>query len=42
MRVTTDDHQRIGVTTVRVLGLQDPRESCAKVLRYDPLTGGPI
>ncbi|MEV7992579.1 hypothetical protein AB0O67_11785 [Streptomyces sp. NPDC086077] len=39
LRVTTDDHQRIGVTTVRVLGLQDPRESYAKVLRYDPLTG---
>ncbi|MEU2432333.1 hypothetical protein ABZ611_23020 [Streptomyces sp. NPDC007861] len=39
LRVATDDHYRIGVTTVRVLGLQDRSESYAKVLRYDPLTG---
>ncbi|WP_258566241.1 hypothetical protein [Streptomyces parvulus] len=39
LRVTTEDHYRLGLTTVRVRGLSDPRESYLKALRYDPLTG---
>ncbi|MGX1249571.1 hypothetical protein RKD48_002082 [Streptomyces ambofaciens] len=39
LRVTTEDHYRLGLTTVRVRGLSDPRESYLKALRYDLLTG---
>ncbi len=39
LRVTTEDHYRVGLLTVRVRGLLDPAESHARVLRYDPLTG---
>jgi hypothetical protein len=39
LRVTTDDRYRHGVALIRVRGLQNPADTYAKVLRYDPLTG---
>ncbi|WP_049574850.1 hypothetical protein [Streptomyces sp. SBT349] len=39
LRVTTEDHYRVGLTTIRTTGLRHPSESSARVLRYDPLTG---
>jgi hypothetical protein len=39
LRIATEDHYLYGTMTIRVLGLANPAESRATVLRYDPLTG---
>ncbi|WP_114560756.1 hypothetical protein [Desertihabitans aurantiacus] len=39
LRIETKDEVRLGRTTVRTTGLQDPAETSSRVLAYDPLTG---